>query len=64
MADVQRSARFDYGTIRSESVGEEFFELILIHPVALNLQSVLRVALVRDVIGWIGEDQVGRLARE
>src|SRR5258708_5163760 len=64
VADVQRSARFDYSAIGSEGVGEEFFELLLIHPVALNLQSVLGVALVRDVIGRIGEDQIRGVACE
>src|SRR5260370_13328234 len=64
VADVQRSAGFDYSAIGSEGVGEEFFDILLFHPVALNLQSVLGVALVRDVIGRIGEDQISAVACE
>ena len=61
MANVHRGARLQRPSIGRERRVQELLELLGRHLVALDLQLLLRVALVIHVVGRIGEHQVGLL---
>src|SRR5580704_4393477 len=64
VTNVQRCAGLDDAAIGSEHSIQELLELLRAHTVALDLQTVLRMSFVVDVVGRIGENQVGVFAAE
>src|SRR5713101_1952562 len=48
MADVERRAQLGDVAVVGERRGQELLKLLCTHPVAVNLQPVLRIALVID----------------
>ena len=61
MTNVHRTARLERAPVGREHGQQGLLKLLGRHLVALDLQLLLRVALIIDVVGRVGEHQVGLL---
>src|ERR1035438_7250335 len=59
VAHVEGGTRFYDSPIGGKSGRQKLSKFIWCHPVALHLQPLFRVTLVVDVIGRVGEYQIG-----